>query len=512
MPKRSPHGLPVVAVILGGMALSLAAVGRGEAPRVQDDAVVAAPKPGLTERYFLSTTCARCHSGNSNQGVTDFVRLDEYTTWKGLDKHSNAFEDLKNERSKRMGSILGWDVASDTRCLSCHAPAHADPRIQKNTVDASQKAALLAEGVSCASCHGPSQEWVSEHAILEQEEKWIAKTPEEKRDQYGMTNLRNPSVRAQMCASCHVGDASKERVVTHEMYAAGHPPLPGLETATFSQAEPPHWWAAKDVSRFKKLPEAIQKQYGYDQANTQQAKIVAVGGVVAFRESMNLFAATSKAQNPKTLPDFARFDCASCHHELKVSDDSWRQARGYASDPGRPPAADWPAALVSLGIVAGDPSKADVLTKELTTKLKAYHDAVGKVPFGDASASITAAEDLSSWADRLAKSLETTKLDRDASLRMLRHLGQIEPPDHASARQLVWAYRNIYNELTPKPANDSQISEVLSALTNQLKINFNPGNAPGIIKRELGARLDGDDKFDPESVHILMAKLGALLP
>ena len=32
-----------------------------------------------------------------------------------------------------------------------------------------------------------------------------------------------------MCLSCHLGNAREGRVVTHEMYAAGHPPLPGFE-------------------------------------------------------------------------------------------------------------------------------------------------------------------------------------------------------------------------------------------------------------------------------------------
>src|SRR5207248_334113 len=31
------------------------------------------------------------------------------------------------------------------------------------------------------------------------------------------------------------------KIVTHEMYAAGHPPLPGIEIATFGDALPRHW-------------------------------------------------------------------------------------------------------------------------------------------------------------------------------------------------------------------------------------------------------------------------------
>src|SRR5213076_1317723 len=54
-------------------------------------------------------------------------------------------------------------------------------------------------------------------------------------------NLRDPAVRGQFCATCHVGSAADGRVVTHEMYAAGHPPLPPFELGTFMECQPKHW-------------------------------------------------------------------------------------------------------------------------------------------------------------------------------------------------------------------------------------------------------------------------------
>ena len=56
-----------------------------------------------------------------------------------------------------------------------------------------------------------------------------------------MTDLWDPVRRAETCASCHVGNHDEGKVVTHAMYAAGHPPLPGFETATFGDLEPRHW-------------------------------------------------------------------------------------------------------------------------------------------------------------------------------------------------------------------------------------------------------------------------------
>ena len=58
-----------------------------------------------------------------------------------------------------------------------------------------------------------------------------------------MTDLWDPVTRGKKCVSCHIGnpDPEEEKVVTHAMYAAGHPPLPGIEVATFSDAQPRHW-------------------------------------------------------------------------------------------------------------------------------------------------------------------------------------------------------------------------------------------------------------------------------
>lgn len=553
MSKRSSRGVPVVSVTLAVLALGLAAVGRGQTPRatatqvpkasvpqvpkasVKDSAKVKAPDsakakaadsakekapesakekaPDIVKEkgppqpgWTTVAQCFLCHRETSKgQPVTDFVSLKEVDIWTEKDKHKQAFEVLKSDDSKRMGGLLGLqDVSKEGRCLSCHAPAASTPEVD---------AEAIAEGVSCVSCHGAYSDWVTAHHGLgnrKVQEEWIRKTGREKQKDYGMNDLRDPAVRAQVCASCHVGDAKQGRVVTHDMYAAGHPPLPGLEVATFSEAEPPHWWPMKDVPYLKKATEALKTQYGIDQAATQHAKLVAVGGVVAFREAMDLFAETAKPSDGQGVPDFARFDCASCHHELAESSNSWRQARGFASDPGRPPIAAWPAALISIGIEAADPDRSREREDTLLAGLRRLHKAVGAKPFGDPDTAVDEARRLSAWADTLAGELNASKLDRDGSIRMLRRITTLTPPDHASARQLVWGFRAIYNELDPKPDQDKAISATIAQLMNTLGINLTPGKQ-GTIEREVGARLDADDKFDPRSVREAFGRLGSML-
>ncbi len=499
MPERSSAGriVPIASLAAALSAIGLVAIGRGEPPRPPQDPPApkaGAPAPKPNKDWYAVKQCGACHRPGKGEEVTSFVRLDEINIWRDLDKHSKAFTNLDpktNEKSRRMADLLGWDLQKDGRCLSCHAPAFDAPK-------AKEKPELVTEGVSCSGCHGPDDRWIREHGFGQ--EDWIKRTAADKFRNWGMNDLRDPAVRSAMCASCHVGDASQGRVVTHEIYAAGHPPLPGLEVSFFSEAEPPHWWPMKDVPYLKNKPEALKNQYGIDQAATQHAKLVAVGGVVDLRESMTLFADTAK---PGAMPDFARFDCASCHHELKESRDSWRQAFGFPAEPGRPPSAHWPAALARIGIAAGDPAQAASRTRDLDDALAAFRQAVGDRPFGDDSKSVAAARKLASWADGLAKALDSQKFDRASALRMLRKIAETEPRDYASARQLVWGFRSILKEMDDKSPDAQEVAHLIDGLMLQLGINLIP-RADGGIERALGARLEADDRYDPASYHQTM--------
>ena len=85
----------------------------------------------------------------------------------------------------------------------------------------------MSQGVSCDGCHGPAERWLQPHAF--NTKMWRALSPEEKETRFGMFNVRDPVKQAQLCMSCHVGNAAEGKVVTHAMMAAGHPPLPSLK-------------------------------------------------------------------------------------------------------------------------------------------------------------------------------------------------------------------------------------------------------------------------------------------
>ena len=172
-----------------------------------------------------------------------------------------------------------------------------------------------------------------------------------------MTDLWDPVRRTEVCASCHIGNYEQKKIITHAMYAAGHPPLPSFEPANFSDFQPRHW-----EYLWEKNPNRQKRLQWHDTSNLERAELVAVSGPVLLRESMRLFADQAKA-NPAqppgaAWPDFARYDCRACHHELRTGTIS--QNRVGAAAAGRPADPKWNHALARLGISIMTPAGKNV--------------------------------------------------------------------------------------------------------------------------------------------------------
>ncbi len=189
------------------------------------------PPPFNLPRTTGAASCKDCHTVPTvERGASlPFVMLTEYSIWKTQDKHAQAYAVLKGELGQQMGRLLKADVLDPkTGCLNCHA--------MNSLAQGGAEQFNPTDGVSCGGCHGPSEKWLEAH----KNPAWRKKTPQEKAE-LGMTDLRNPHTRADLCMSCHVGNATQGKVVTHPMFAAGHPPLPPIEVASFSKNEPQHW-------------------------------------------------------------------------------------------------------------------------------------------------------------------------------------------------------------------------------------------------------------------------------
>jgi hypothetical protein len=490
----SPRGLlPAGLVVAGLLVLGLPGHGR-QRPGGGEPA-----KKEPTRLYYGVSACAGCHTTRTQvKGDPPVLcRCDEAKRWADNDKHKDAYTALRGKRSKRMAQLLGYrrPAHESPECLSCHALAVADKKLQDDSFK-------IGDGVSCVACHGPYEEWVSLHGspLGKQRKEWREKSREEKEAKFGMADLWDPAKRTRLCASCHVGNTAEGKFVTHAMYAAGHPPLPGLEVATFSDEMPRHWQYLRE-----KTPD-VQALLKFDreEAQFEKTKLVAVNGLICLRETLNLLTTQADPAGRRTL-DFAHFDCYACHHELKSP--GWRQQRGSRGAPGRPRMRAW---SVTLARVAVRQAGAD--ENEFRARLNDLDRAFDSRPFGDPEAVAKAAAALIERLDGAAKKLADTKYTRARARELVAELCRLpenDVPDYDSARQRAWAFRIVYGELEPKPS--AEVTALFADLEQQLKLKL-PSTRDVQILDQLPTALERISAYDPRKFTETFSKLARHVP
>lgn len=543
---RAPFSLAVAAGVVM-VALGLAGPGRGAVRLQEPGAARVDPKGGeRTDRYFRVKGCARCHTQPIEGSESDLVMLKEVPIWRNQDRHAQAYAAIL-PKSKQMSEILGYDVTTSKECLSCHAPGyHAPSDIPDDDPKAAEeREQLRADGVSCSACHGAFQEWVSLHQPDTGLRGWRELPAEVKQDKYGLMDLRDPFHRTALCVTCHVGDPEQGKVVTHQMYAAGHPPLPSFEVWTFSQQVPRHWYEPSEVPFLKKASAETRAKYHYDPEESPPTKFVVLGAIANLRETMGMLSQEMQVRakaGDNYVPDFARYDCYACHHELKVN--GWRPERGFGwrpghmfpITPGRVPPPAWPLELVDLAIVAAtnDDASTSKLRGDYRDAVKALYAGFNAQQYGQPEKVLASAKALGAWADDVLGRLrqreaETALFGRSTSLRLLRRITELareDVPDFETTRQLAWAFRGIYEGLDEKPESDAQIGEILGALDEALQLRLyesgsgfdqpSEGKAapkkPESIEKIVGRRLEVLNDYDPSTVIPLFDRLAQLLP
>jgi hypothetical protein len=495
----------------------------------QERATPAAGKDSRpTERvplYLGVSVCADCHKREKpleNPDLPPLCRCTENIIWENRDKHRDAYDVLtkgnpRGELAQRMGKLLGIeDVAKSQDCLACHGVYIKDEKYRDKSFKPN-------DGVSCVICHGPYENWIDEHgsSVPRKRERWRSYSREKKESEFGMTDLWDPAKRTKMCVSCHVGNAEEGKFVTHAMYAAGHPPLPGIELASFSDQMPRHWEYLREKS-----PE-VQKILGSNPTTDryEQLQLVAVSSLETLRQSMNLLVAqaekctTANDADEKAL-DLANFDCYACHHDLKSP--SWRQQRGYVGKPGRPQMRPWPVSLAK--VTAQELLQKEHAAKALESGLKGLYQAFSVQPFGNcpeiAAAARALASQLDQWIGELTKN--RTLYDQSAALRVLRKLcatGEQEILDYDSARQIAWAFDVIYREWkSSEKDGDQRILEIIGTLKRELQLDL-PQKSPrpeptekAPISRALPESLLKINDYDPDKFKKALKKISELLP
>lgn len=479
-----------LAVAVGAAALAMAL--GGAAPRRAN--VDAAGVERLKPFVYRASHCAACHNQDraatydAGERAAMICRMNEWATFDAGDRHALAHAALTSERGRLIGERLGIDTATDRACVSCHAAPASD-----------LPGARPVEGVTCVGCHGAYSNWVEAHARVDDPE-WRGLDRAMKERDYGMADLWDMSRRAQLCAWCHVGDAASGRVLTHAMYAAGHPPLPPFELASHAREEPRHWELLREKT------EARRGRLGLEADRFEQTREALVGGLAALKALADLTAAQAGGEVDVVggvWPDFARFDCAACHHGLRGSA-AWRQERGYRHAAGRPPLPEWPGVISMLTPGA----------EALGRPLDAWASAATLRPFGEPEAVASAAREVSAASEALLREVANAPLDVEAARGILGRIAAAagrRAPDHDTARVLALAARAVVEELgDDAPAGSVEaVADLDRALGLALR---GEAMTKSPIGEEYGPRLERMSGYEPDAAMEAFARLGQSEP
>ncbi|HEY2147812.1 MAG TPA: multiheme c-type cytochrome [Pirellulales bacterium] len=529
----------MAAMVVATIAVLVQAAGSGEqavgVPALAGrDRLKAGLQPELNvTQYKGADYCSGCHSPSAdNKLPRDWVTLDEFATWEKRDKHRHAFDALTCPRAKQIERLMGLPAdkpaTKDERCLACHSIdlSHGEQGKLLGEAGAERREAAIAQGVSCEVCHGASSLWFGPHAEPAQ---WRDRAAD-RRDgklyaEYGMTNLRDPVTRTELCLSCHLGNISAGRFVTHEMYAAGHPPLQAFEMETFLERMPRHWRldserkadaTAETDHKKRAAAEKILELDGYQAFARSQSALIE--GLVALRASIKQLADQADPSllspgdsNPRLgLAEFGLYDCAACHHELKLP--SERQLRGYlGAAPGRPPLKYWSLPLARVASGARGPAA------DLDAILAPLHASMRRRSFGDSATVHKAATEAISHLDsaiaELKGSLKQKPLDSKAAVQLARQLcdlGAKTPLELDSAQVLVGVLDAVATELKDQQSLAPAAASALDDLKHSVALDL-PSTAFSCEPHESSIESTAPDAFDPFQFAIKLKALAALL-
>jgi nitrate/TMAO reductase-like tetraheme cytochrome c subunit len=523
---------------------------------VAQEAAPAAPAPF---DYTNTETCILCHSEPAKmKDHADFIGIAPAELWSKLDKHGQSFLLLKEKSRELTNRILGFDlreafaddefaslseeekaaekVQTVKSCLRCHATWPKDAEKANGTPTAPVEPLNL--GVSCQACHGPAGYWTEPH-----QEKWWRLVSHQAKSKLGFTNVRDGVIRSELCASCHVGSVAEEKFVRHEWYAAGHPPLPGFEFAAFAAQMPAHWKPLVDKGDFdgrtaasKPVPDGKVRRVAlrrrnidipegdvkanYREANFPEAKDdspfanlprtqeVTLSGAVVLKAYAGVAGdyadEVSKGNKRFTWPEFALYDCAACHHELRRQDGLTSRPKS-SGPPGRPPMPRWTSALLGLATERKPELDRDLHTLEL---------AYTQRPFGDPKKIAAAATKLTPQLKQLCQELRDAKFDDERITKALALLvsssGTADMRDYASARQVAWAIQGLWQDQERIPygfdvrlsAEQQQVQDRIAALfrrgdRDELRLTL-PARQERSVVRELPEFLRAMGEYDAD--------------
>jgi hypothetical protein len=260
---RHIAAMSVVAMMLGGGA-------------------IAEPVDDNVHLGVASCATGVCHGKLTEQEDSN-VWLNEYRIWSADDRHARSYQTLLTDESKTIARKLGLPNAQGAKiCLDCHADNVAQEQRGKKF--------QLSDGVGCEACHGGAENWIESHTEpgISHKDNLAA----------GMLGTEDINTRAEVCLSCHLG--TSDQFATHRIMGAGHPRL-AFELEAYTYNQPAHYGVDEDYLERKGAPSGFA--------------IWRAGQLETTRRYLDLLQSDLFAAET-ALPDFAFYDCHSCHHSM----------------------------------------------------------------------------------------------------------------------------------------------------------------------------------------------------
>ncbi|MCM2374621.1 cytochrome c family protein [Aporhodopirellula aestuarii] len=400
-------------------------------------------------------------------------------------------------------------------CLTCHGGVTGEETrgegvLTKNAI-----------GIDCLYCHqeGTQVAWQKKHF---DSDSWRLSSPEAKRSS-GMTDLVNTANQASLCLDCHVGNRERGMFVTHQMYAAGHPPLPSVEVQTFCEQMPQHWQSpstlyenlGEDSSRepyFEiNYPGVVGRDAELAGKTHWDTRKVFIGALVARRKAVQLMVQLAQTDD---WGDYALYDCAACHHELQT--ESRRQQRyltsSQPSTPGRPRQHEWQNVLLDVAYRLGG----KVSYEKIERLERALERSFDEQPLGAADSVSQVGSQLIDEIDKLIDVVQTRAFNESLTRVALKVIAETDGSrllTYDAARQAVWAVDVMTQEL--QRVNGS-VSDSVKATVSQLHeteltgldTDLPSGRKQFIYPDYLGVELKRRAQFNPDALVDLLHRLG----
>ena len=407
-------------------------------------AVAAAEAPA---EHLGVASCASgvCHGSAKPLDPTPVLQ-NEYVTWSHFDPHSGAYRTLRGEQSSVIARRLGIAAAErEPKCLACHTEdVRLEFRGARFQVD---------DGVGCEACHGASSRWIASH------DDRPAGTRADS-IALGLAPLERAGPRARICASCHVG--SVDRLAGHALMAAGHPRLV-FELDTYSEL-----WRTSGGREHYRHDEDYQRRKG----GSGSVEFWLAGLVESASRTLELTQSEDLSQG--VLPEFAVFNCYSCHRSMRLR--RFRDLSGVA--PGSLRVNDSALVMLAAALDALDPERAARL-RESTAAL--HRSAAHGMP-----ALREAAGSLGKELPGLMHDFGERKYSPAECLELLRSIlaaaERGEYPDYAAAEQAAMAVTILLAESGTAIGSDPQVEALFADLRD-------------------------DEHFDPERFRRMLARL-----